>query len=982
MLNSRVLRTILLVALCVLLVPVAFGQQTGSISGRVTTTDGSALPGVTVEARSNVLPQPRVTVSGANGEYRLPALQPGTYTLTFSLSGMQNLSRRADVLLAQDTNADAKLGVGGLSENITVTAAATLVDKTSTAIQSGLSTEQIQTLPVGQEYRDLVKLIPGVQYTQDSTRGPSAGGNGQDNVYQLDGVNVTLPLYGTLSAEPASFDIAQVTTIKGGAKAIDFNRSGGFTIDSVSKSGTNKFMGQVSAQTQRHSFASGLKRGTNTKFDQDRNWLDLNLGGPILADRLFFYGSFYRPTISRKNQSNLYGALPKYTSTRNEEFGKLTATPTSNILINGSYRNSKRNDKASDIFGSATAPTASGGSESTLKIGTLEGSWVLTPRSFGTFKFTDFRNKGLNRPDNLSSTIISTAPGTRLDINNLDRAGLFIVPVPKPGNDAFNAFAAPLIAKYGYDLNGVRTGGGLVGFGSTLGYDNFFRKNGQVGYNFTLGSAITNDIHVGYQRYTDTEELQRFSNGWGTISAVGGIPKFNGTPVYYTARFLQASLGSQVVNKLRGDYRSQSFELNDTIRMGNWSFNLGAIDSQDTLYGQGLQEDKSTLSGYTLAPGNKYKMYQVPFKKMIQPRLGATWAYNGQDTVYASVARYTPAASSLPRAASWDRNYISRALTANFDAAGNLLGVSALRASSGKLFVPNMDPRQIKEYLIGTSQEINNRWSARLYGRYRHGDHFWEDTNNTARVDYNPPPGIPRTPYIPDLNDKRSQIAAGRAGTGGSSYVIAELDGAFTKYYEATTETEWRGDKAFLKGSYTWSHYYGNFDQDNTSTDNDQNLFIGSSFISDGPGRQVWDYKYGNLRGDRRHSLKLYGAYTVPWNASIGAYAIYQSGQPWEAWDASFYNNFPDNDDTDRASKFVEPAGSRRSPAHHQLDLNYTQNFPLMNGMNLQLVGDFYNVYNKQTGYSYQPDKQSPLFGTPRLSFDPRRFQLAARFQF
>ena len=74
-------------------------------------------------------------------------------------------------------------------------------------------------MPVGQEYRDLIKLIPGVQYTQDTTRGPSAGSNGQDNVYKFDGVNVTLPLFGTLSAEPAAHDIAQMTVIKGGAKA-------------------------------------------------------------------------------------------------------------------------------------------------------------------------------------------------------------------------------------------------------------------------------------------------------------------------------------------------------------------------------------------------------------------------------------------------------------------------------------------------------------------------------------------------------------------------------------------------------------------------------------------------------------------------------------------------------------------------------------------------------------------------------------------
>ena len=66
---------------------------------------------------------------------------------------------------------------------------------------------------MGQEYRDLQKLIPAVQYTQDQTRGPSAGGSGQDNVYQFDGVNVTLPLFGTMSSEPASHDIAQVNVV-------------------------------------------------------------------------------------------------------------------------------------------------------------------------------------------------------------------------------------------------------------------------------------------------------------------------------------------------------------------------------------------------------------------------------------------------------------------------------------------------------------------------------------------------------------------------------------------------------------------------------------------------------------------------------------------------------------------------------------------------------------------------------------------------
>src|SRR5258708_15726489 len=79
-----------------------FAQQTGALHGKVTASDGSALPGVTVEARSNVLPQPRVTVTDGNGDYRLPQLQPGAYTLTFTLSGIHTPTPKAQPLLVHD----------------------------------------------------------------------------------------------------------------------------------------------------------------------------------------------------------------------------------------------------------------------------------------------------------------------------------------------------------------------------------------------------------------------------------------------------------------------------------------------------------------------------------------------------------------------------------------------------------------------------------------------------------------------------------------------------------------------------------------------------------------------------------------------------------------------------------------------------------------------------------------------------------------
>ena len=107
MIRARVQSLFLL--LCLLVPAAATAQQTGAIAGKVTDTSGAVLPGVTISASSNVLPTPRVTTSGPGGDYRMPALPPGTYTLKFELSGMQTVSRQALVQLGQETVADATL---------------------------------------------------------------------------------------------------------------------------------------------------------------------------------------------------------------------------------------------------------------------------------------------------------------------------------------------------------------------------------------------------------------------------------------------------------------------------------------------------------------------------------------------------------------------------------------------------------------------------------------------------------------------------------------------------------------------------------------------------------------------------------------------------------------------------------------------------------------------------------------------------------
>jgi hypothetical protein len=86
---------------------------------------------------------------------------------------------------------------------------------------------------------------------------------------------------------------------------------------------------------------------------------------------------------------------------------------------------------------------------------------------------------------------------------------------------------------------------------------------------------------------------------------------------------------------------------------------------------------------------------------------------------------------------------------------------------------------------------------------------------------------------------------------------------------------------------------------------------------------------------------------------------------------------------TSDSNRYAEPAGSRRSGSHAQMDLKYVQNFRLGGRLNLQLDADLFNVFDTQTGYNYQPSVHTGTsYATPRNYYDPTQFQLAARFRF
>lgn len=961
-------------------------QQVGSIKGKVSTEVADiSISNVTVTASSNVMPKPRTVTTKEDGSYNLPALLPGKYTLTFTSADGTVRETEVEVLLEQSSSVNVAFEKAPTdnTEVIYITGSRIIRDGNS-SLTNSLSQDAISKIPSGQDYRDLLALVPGVQYSEYSTLGPSAGGSGRDNKYGFDGVDVSLPMFGNLASEPSTQDIANVTIDRGGARAIGFNRAGGMAINTISKSGTNNFHANVKYLIQPKSFVADKDDADGTKYTYDKTWITTSLSGALIDDELFFYGSYYRPETEQASKETAYGPVKDYKSVREEYYGKLTWAPTDALLLNLSYRTSDNEGKGLSV-GLLDQDSTSEGSYSYQDILTFDGSYLIDDYTTLAFKYYDFSYETAGRPDNLVPDV-EPRVGDSINLDNLEQLGLFVVPNIKEDVEGYdNNTAQVLIDRYGYVNDaGERRGGGSVGVGSTINNQNFYRKSFEVklDHEMTLGNTVHN-MHVGFQWKESEEILSRLSNGWGAISYLGGLkPDATGFPedmtAYYQATVQQMSLessSSDSVPPIVSSSDSYNIEFNDTIQHGDFTYNIGFMLSNDTLYGQGLKENKDNVSGYELAPGHKYKMYEWDFLDMLQPRLGITYTYNDQDTVFANFASYNPETSSLARAASWARNSQSTQLVF-FDIDGNYIYNTAANGSSGKFFQDNLDARRTDEITIGATKSISNSLLLRTHVRQRKALHPMEDMPNGARLygDYGPNGGVPEKIaaqglYIENLQAMRDEV-------GGSSYVIAEIDGAENTYYEFSLEGEYVGDRTFLNVSYVWSHYFGNYDQDITSGTSDGNLFVGSSNLADSKGMMVWDNKYGNLNGDRPHILKALGTYTTDWNADIGFKFVYQSGDVWEAWDGSIYGY------SSSTIRYAEPAGSRREPSHWQLDLSYAQNFSLTEDLVLKFKADIYNLFDKQTGYDYDPYVSNDRFGKPRALINPRKLQLSVDIGF
>ena len=195
-----ILRTAILATLAAILPSAAWAQV--ALAGTVKDASGAVLPGVTVEAASPALiEKTRSAVTDGTGQYRIESLQPGTYTITFTLSGFSTL-KRDDVALSGTgvVTINADLKVGGVAETITVTGETPVVDVASTKTAVTLDNETMRKLPAVRSYSYVLTAVPGIQSNiTDVNTGPVFaifpvhGGRGVESRLTVDGMNISNP---------------------------------------------------------------------------------------------------------------------------------------------------------------------------------------------------------------------------------------------------------------------------------------------------------------------------------------------------------------------------------------------------------------------------------------------------------------------------------------------------------------------------------------------------------------------------------------------------------------------------------------------------------------------------------------------------------------------------------------------------------------------------------------------------------------------
>ncbi|MEP7310412.1 MAG: carboxypeptidase regulatory-like domain-containing protein [Acidobacteriota bacterium] len=927
-------------------------ERFGGLSGVVTDSSQAAVPGATITITNKQSGAVRSAVSGAEGAYSVPDLEPGRYTVVIELSGFQKVSNDdVLVLLGRTFTVNAQLTVGNVSETVNVTAAEKQIDLKSVTISHNVTSEELDRLPKARSFTGIALTSPSVNQGDIEGGLQVNGASGAENSFTVDGV-VTNSLVNGKSRQDTVFEYLQEVQVKTGGANAEFGGALGGVISAVTKSGGNVFHGEghyyfdgspvSAAQIQR--LVLSPTDDKTVSFVQDdkqrniRNEVGGSIGGPIAKDRLFFFGSVSPRIIRRTNNYGFSsGTEPgsiDQSQTLGQYFGKVSYT-SSHVQAN--------------ISGLMT-PTRSTGTLSAFNGATVNGisSSLASNASQAVRGWKQDQN---NVAGNVDIWLSSTA---YLSV----RGGYFY--------DNFGDTGIPTTTSVTYNTSAVGVPGVPAALQLPLGTQNTPRslitnfdttKRGfmQLDYNHTFNAAGTHQLKGGY----------------------GYQHTLNDVDSAYPGGFILLNWGRTFTSLVAGGGGTGTYgyyELDNRGTVGQAGSNINSLFVQDSWTPTPrLTLNLGVRSEHEVVPSFRdgINAFEFGFGQKVAPRLGATYDVRGDGKIklYGSWGKYFDWTKyDLPRGSYGGDIYqvYYRSL--------DTLDINSLNINNkpGRDLWDPATPNSFRDRRVPNFDSTDPNIKPMYQTSTNFGIEF--QANQTSVV------GIH---FVHNYLDRTIEDMGGLDAKGNETYIIGnpgEGLGVLTpttgltkpfatpkpiRQYDAMELTYSRrfSNNWFASASYTLSRLYGNYaglansDEILTPTTGTSSTTTqqqaGSISRQGGNAGRAWDLdevladSRGNLDGvvgrlatDRPNVVKLYGAYSFPMGTQLGLFFYGGSGTP-----ISTYVNT-----TNTIPMFVYGRGDMgRTPVLTRTDLLISHEFSMMQSKKLRLELNVINLFNQKT---------------------------------
>ena len=952
-------------------------ERFGTLQGKATDEQGAPVPGVTVSVTNLASNEVRTFVTDASGQYLAADLNPGRYKVAFELSGFTKVERAdVSVVLGRAFEMDVQLRVGGLAETVQVTGeAAPLVDNRSTLVAHNVSAEEFDRLPKGRSFQSVALTAPSVNSGEVEGGFQVNGASGAENSFTVDGITTNSLINGQ-SRQNTVFEYLQEVQVKTSGIAAEYGGALGGVISAVTKSGGNTFHGEGHYYFEGSALAAGpvQRLVLEPQLEQQAFYLrdkenpnhqhevGGSLGGPIMPDRLFFFGSYSPRLEKRENVYNFtdgQGTFPNSIS-RQQAFGKLTYAGR-RLTANWSTLWTPATSKGS-LFG-YDGPTANANSSSLV-----------------SFEPNRTRGYEINQVNTSGTADLRLGSGSYLSL----RGGYF--------QDRYTDTGIRQTTNYRYGVATTDTLGipasllGPRGFENTpraqiTDFDTTKRGNFNADYNRAFNLAGFHTLKAGYGIQHVVNDINSYYPGgyvdvlWDRDFTFGGVTTGRGLYGYYAVN------DRRITNKAGSDI--QSIYLQDQWSIGRrLTLNLGLRTENENIPDFRPEADGAAAIKFGLAD-------------KLAPRLGAAYDVwgNGRMKVFGSWGLYYDWTKyELPRgsfgAETWCTSY--RALDTLDLGSLNLTNMPGrdLWITPGtcrdRRFQAEVDAaiKPMRQSSASGGVELQVGRNSVVTAHIIHND-LLETIEDIGFLTAAGDEG-----YVignPGRSLSELQFSTGATPAGFKTPRPKRQYDALELGYSRRLANRW-----FFSANYTFSRLYGNYsglassDEITTPTTGGSSSAAqqqaGSISRPGGNTNRAWDLdellwdSHGNLglegrlATDRPHVAKLYGSYDLPFGTQVGAFFYGGSGTPVYTYVTS----------TNSADLFVEGRNGyyengqvlhdKRTPPLSRTDLLVSHEIGLAGRKRLRLELNVLNLFDQQTArhiFNYLnkgaiiPDRQS-----------------------